>query len=181
MSDPGNMPTSQINWRKWNTSNSWGISLYPDHCLHPLLEHLSSHQPCWGHPSPLYLFSRPSRNGGKRYWDFCALCDLLSHRKGGQSHWFIQIRELKSTSESHASLTAHTAMTCLPFCPTSLSVRATLDSVKAMAWDLMGGSILRAPGQGMLVGLGCFRGNLSYTQCLTGSHIQPSILLVILH
>jgi len=49
---------------------------------------------------------------------------------------------------------ARTEMTCLPFCSTSLSVRETLDSAKANTWDMMGGSVLRAPGQGMLAGLG---------------------------
>lgn len=104
-------------------------------------------------PSPLCLFSRPYDD--KRCWDFCALCGLLSPRKGDRITGLYKLGTSSLPQRVMPSgWSGHTEMTRLPFGSTSLSVRETLDSANTKAWDPMGGSVLRAPGQGMLADLG---------------------------
>lgn len=109
------------------------------------------------HPSLVSLVSRPSRNGNKRCWDFCALCDPLSHRKGGPSHCFIQIKKRKSTLESHAELTVSSHWIDMP-------TFLLYFHQSGPQWTLlrpchgihqMGGLSSKGTGQEMLAGLRC--------------------------
>lgn len=149
------MPKGQIKWRKWNASNCCAISLRPDRCHRPSWSTCPSADLVEDRPSPLCLFSRPSTYGDKRCWDFCALCGLLSPRKGDRitGSYKLGITSVPQRVTPRGQ-SGRAEMTCLPFGSTLLSVRETLDSANTKAWDPMGDSVLRALGQGMLADLG---------------------------
>lgn len=79
---------------------------------------------------------------------------------------------------------ACTEMTRLPICSTFLTTssdRETFESAKAKIWNLIGGSVLRTPGQGMLADLGGSP-QKSFPQAVPYcSHTQQNVLLILFH
>lgn len=131
------MPRSQSRWREWNIScccghlpSVWLSAASHSWSTHPFADLVE------GNSSPFCPFSRACM----RWWPkivglLCIVQVYLVTEKVG-SYWFIDIKDLKSTSESSRQST-HAEMTGLPFCLILVSIKATLDSAKAMWWDPM--------------------------------------------